>query len=57
MIFIGLMLWDLFVAGLTTGFRKFLTSKGIILISILSGLSLIGFGVYFAFEGLKALFA
>lgn len=57
MIFLGLMLWDLFVAGLTTGFRRFLTSKGIIVISILSGISLIGFGLYFAFEGLKALFA
>jgi threonine/homoserine/homoserine lactone efflux protein len=56
MIFIGLALWDIFVAGLTSGFRRFLTSKAIIIISMLSGLSLILFGVYFAYQGIVSLF-
>lgn len=56
MIFLGLTLWDLFVAGLTTGFRKFLTNRSLIMISIFSGASLIGFGLYFAYQGIKALF-
>jgi threonine/homoserine/homoserine lactone efflux protein len=55
MIFVGLALWDLFVASLTSGFRRFLNLKSIIIISILSGLSLIGFGVYFGFQGIMAL--
>ncbi|MDF0725544.1 LysE family transporter [Cytobacillus sp. S13-E01] len=56
MIFIGLTLWDIFVAGLTSGFRKYLTSTSIIVIQILSGLSLIGFGAYFGYQGILALF-
>ncbi|MGY3717318.1 LysE family transporter [Sutcliffiella cohnii] len=56
MIFIGLTLWDIFIAGLTSGFRKFLTYKCLINISIVSGLSLIAFGLYFGFQGIKALF-
>lgn len=55
MIFIGLTLWDIIVAALTTGFRKFLTDKSLKGISIISGLSLLGFGLYFGFQGLKAL--
>ncbi|MFZ3589958.1 LysE family transporter [Bacillus sp. DJP31] len=55
MIFVGLAVWDLFVASLTSGFRRYLNLKTIIFISIFSGLSLIGFGVYFGFEGIKAL--
>jgi len=56
MIFLGLTLWDIFVAGLTTGFRKWLTNRSLIMISIFSGASLIGFGLYFGYQGLKALF-
>jgi threonine/homoserine/homoserine lactone efflux protein len=56
MIFVGLALWDIFVASLTTGFRRFLNLKSIIIISIISGLSLIGFGIYFGFQGIMALF-
>jgi threonine/homoserine/homoserine lactone efflux protein len=55
MIFVGLAVWDLFVAGLTTGFRKYLNEASLKTISVLSGLSLVGFGVYFAFHGLEAL--
>ena len=56
MIFLGLTLWDIFVAALTTGFRKFLNNRSLIVISIVSGLSLIGFGLYFAYQGLRAIF-
>jgi threonine/homoserine/homoserine lactone efflux protein len=56
MIFIGLTLWDVFVASLTTGFRRFLTNNSSFAISLISGLSLIGFGVYFGYQGLNALF-
>ncbi|MDF1509327.1 LysE family transporter [Robertmurraya sp. DFI.2.37] len=52
MIFLGLTLWDLLIASLTTGLRKFLNSYILKSISIISGLSLIGFGLYFVFEGI-----
>jgi threonine/homoserine/homoserine lactone efflux protein len=55
MIFLGLTCWDVFVAALTTGFRKFLTLKSLIAISIISGLSLIGFGIYFGYQGINAI--
>jgi threonine/homoserine/homoserine lactone efflux protein len=56
MIFVGLTLWDVFVAGLTTGFRRFLNDESIKAISIISGVSLLGFGLYFGYQGLKAIF-
>lgn len=56
MIFVGLTLWDLFVAALTTWFRRFLSDTSIKGISIISGVSLLGFGVYFGYQGVKALF-
>lgn len=55
MIFLGLMLWDVCVASLTTGMRRFLNEKSLVGISVLSGLSLIGFGSYFGFQGIQAL--
>jgi len=55
MIFLGLTFWDLFIAGLTTGFRKLLNVKSLIAISIFSGISLIAFGLYFSYQGITAL--
>ncbi|KAB7673148.1 LysE family transporter [Bacillus sp. B1-b2] len=55
MIFLGLTLWDVLIAALTSGFRKLLTIKSLILISIISGISLIGFGLYFGYQGIIAL--
>ena len=55
MIFLGLTFWDLFVAALTTGFRRLLTVKSLIAISIVSGLSLIAFGIYFSYQGINAI--
>ncbi len=55
-IFSGIMIWDLFMALLASTFRKFLRPKFLIGISFISGLSLIGFGLYFGFEAIKILF-
>lgn len=55
LIFVGLSLWDLIAALIANLFRNILTSKSIILISILSGVSLIAFGIYFGYEGIKSL--
>jgi L-lysine exporter family protein LysE/ArgO len=54
-IFIGLLLWDVTMAALSSSFRRFLTNRLLILISAVSGLSLIGFGVYFGIQGVKLL--
>jgi threonine/homoserine/homoserine lactone efflux protein len=56
MIFLGLTLWDILVASLTTGFRRFLHYSSLKAISIISGLSLVGFGLYFGYQGLHTLF-
>lgn len=42
--FVGIILWDLIMASLASVFRRFLTPRGLSVISIVSGLSLIGFG-------------
>lgn len=55
-IFIGLLLWDVTMAGVASSFRRFLTGKILSFISILSGLSLIGFGIYFGIQAYKLLF-
>lgn len=55
MIFLGLTLWDILVAGLTTGFRRFLNNRSLKMISIISGYSLIGFGLYFGYQGIVSL--
>ncbi|WP_018664769.1 LysE family transporter [Heyndrickxia acidiproducens] len=54
-IFIGVSIWDLSMAALSSGFRKFLTNRLINLISKLSGLSLVGFGIYFGIQAFKTL--
>ncbi len=52
MIFLGLTLWDVFMASLTSGFRKFLSLRLLKAISVTSGLSLLGFGIYFGQKGI-----
>ena len=52
MIFIGLTIWDLLMAALTSGFRKFLNVKMLKTISVISGLSLLSFGIYFGQKGI-----
>ncbi|MFA9557045.1 LysE family transporter [Evansella sp. AB-rgal1] len=56
-IFIGITVWDITMASLASTMRKFLTTKLLKIISFLSGLSLIGFGVYFGIQAAKVLFS
>ncbi|MBB6637542.1 LysE family transporter [Cohnella thailandensis] len=46
----GIMLWDFLMALAASAFRRLLTDRLLASISVLSGLSLIGFGLYFGFE-------
>ncbi|WP_138418836.1 LysE family transporter [Aquibacillus sediminis] len=52
----GLLVWDFSMAVVSSGFRKILTDRILVLISILSGLSLVGFGVYFGYQAIQLLF-
>ncbi|MBB6454494.1 threonine/homoserine/homoserine lactone efflux protein [Salirhabdus euzebyi] len=54
-IFIGLLTWDLFMATASSGFRRVLKGNTLTFLSRLSGISLIGFGIYFGYEGFKLL--
>ncbi|RSL34072.1 amino acid transporter [Salibacterium salarium] len=54
-IFIGVSIWDVTMAGMASGFRKHLSNRVLTFISIASGVSLIIFGIYFGWEGIKAL--
>ncbi|MGG1218006.1 LysE family transporter [Priestia endophytica] len=49
-IILGVLLWDITMAGIASSFRNFLNTKILIIISVLSGLSLIGFGLYFGYQ-------
>ncbi|MBS4190828.1 LysE family transporter [Bacillus sp. FJAT-49705] len=55
-IIIGLLLWDITMAVVASSFRRFLTGKILAVISIISGLSLIGFGIYFGYQAILLLF-
>lgn len=55
-IVLGILLWDVTMAAASSVFRKFLTIRVLKTISILSGLSLVGFGLYFGIEAFKLLF-
>lgn len=54
-IFMGITVWDLTMAALASSMRKFLTDRLLTVISIISGFSLIGFGVYFGIQALLIL--
>lgn len=56
-IVLGISVWDLTMAVLSSSFRKFLTPRILTWISIVSGLSLIGFGFYFGAQACKVLFS
>lgn len=51
----GVLLWDVTMAGFASVFRKILSDRMIRGISLLSGLSLIGFGLYFGYKALLLL--
>lgn len=55
-IIIGLIIWDLTMAGLSSIFRRFFSERILAGISMASGISLIGFGLYFGYEAIQILF-
>lgn len=55
-IVLGILLWDVTMAAASSIFRKFLTIRILKSISILSGMSLVGFGLYFGVQAFKLLF-
>ncbi|MCM3651024.1 LysE family transporter [Metabacillus litoralis] len=54
-ILLGVLLWDVTMACVASGFRKYLTEKILVWISIFSGLSLIGFGIFFGINAIQIL--
>lgn len=55
-IFAGILVWDFTMALVSSFFRKLLADRILGVISKVSGLSLIGFGVYFGYQGITFLF-
>lgn len=56
-VILGVLIWDITMAGFASVFRKILTHRMLVAISVLSGLSLIAFGLYFGYEALLLLIA
>ncbi|UJF34945.1 LysE family transporter [Paenibacillus hexagrammi] len=48
--FLGILIWDMIMSSLASTFRRFLTPKALTIISIVSGMSLITFGLHFGKE-------
>jgi len=55
-IVLGILIWDITMASISSFFRKLLTLRVLKGISMLSGLSLVGFGLYFGVEACRMLF-
>ncbi|NMO96291.1 LysE family transporter [Paenibacillus lemnae] len=55
-VILGVLIWDFTMAGMASTFRKYFNTRAITVISILSGLSLIGFGIYFGWRAVQVLF-
>nr|WP_239454450.1 LysE family transporter [Bacillus suaedaesalsae] len=55
-IILGLLLWDVTMAAVASTFRKVLTDSVLKVISVVSGLSLLGFGIYFGLQAFHLLF-
>ncbi|ART75046.1 LysE family transporter [Sutcliffiella horikoshii] len=52
----GILLWDLFMATISSIARNLLHTNFLVVISIISSLSMIGFGIYFGVEAFRLLF-
>jgi len=55
-ILVGIMIIDLLMAFLSSGARKLLSTKLLIIVSIISSISMIGFGIYFGIQAFQELF-
>ncbi|RFU64208.1 LysE family transporter [Bacillus sp. V59.32b] len=56
-IFLGIVIWDISMAFMASIARKYLTPSLLKMISLLSGLSLVGFGFYFGIQAAKVFFS
>ena len=56
-ILVGIIVVDLLMAFLSSGARKFLSTTLLIVISIISSYSMIGFGIYFGIQAFHMLFS
>lgn len=52
----GILLWDVFMATISSIARNLLTTNFLVVISIISSLSMIGFGIYFGVQAFTLLF-
>lgn len=55
-VILGILIWDVVMATAASLFRSYLTSSILKGISLLSGLSLVGFGCYFGMKAVQLLF-
>ncbi|HZG78660.1 MAG TPA: LysE family transporter [Paenibacillus sp.] len=55
-IFIGILIWDFTMAGISSSFQKFASGRFLTFVSRVAGLALIGFGLYFGIQAFKLLF-
>jgi len=55
-IVLGILIWDFCMAGAASIFRRLLTERFLKGLSLLSGLTLIGFGLYFGYQAARMLF-
>lgn len=55
-IFLGITIWDITMAGIATGARKWFNSTILKMVSVVAGLVLIGFGIYFGIQAVQLLF-
>ncbi|MBS2967576.1 LysE family transporter [Metabacillus sp. KIGAM252] len=56
-ILLGLLIWDVCMAGASSFARGFLNNRTLQVISCISGLSLVGFGLYFGYEAYQLFFS
>ena len=54
-ILVGIFIWDYSMAMLASIFRRYLTDQLLVVISLISGISLVGFGIYFGVMGIGSL--
>ncbi|WP_163583105.1 LysE family transporter [Gracilibacillus saliphilus] len=55
-IILGVMIWDLSMALISSGSRRLLSEKTLKMISVVTGLSLIGFAIYFGYQAILLIF-
>ncbi|MBB6284810.1 LysE family translocator [Geobacillus subterraneus] len=56
-ILVGVVLWDMALAAAAGGFRRHVTANVLAAASLLSGIALVGFGLYFGWQGVQSFWA